>query len=151
MRAQKDIREEVEEIAQNEPTEVAILRLNGYFKQFFWNNYLRNSMGNLYIQKNDLIKAGKLLYFKDDPSEMELEAIEKFKESCKNNKLRIFKELVNKSKLPRGIDMKMSSKIFWLILGIADEEGSLPIHVARWIWNYERIRNIEIKNNWVRQ
>jgi len=150
LKAQKDIQKDVEEIANNEAIDIAILRLNGYFKHFFWNNHLRNAMGNLYIQKKDLVKAGKMLYFKDNPSEIELKAIDKFKESCKNNKYRIFQELVTKSKLPRGIDMNMSSKMFRLILGIANDEGALPIHVVRWIWYFERIRNIEIKNNWVR-
>ncbi|MBK8443813.1 MAG: hypothetical protein IPL35_10575 [Sphingobacteriales bacterium] len=146
MKPQKDISEIIEKITENAPSvDEAIIKLNGYFKQYFWNNHLRIKMGELYLKKGDFVKAGKMLYFKDKPNEAEQRAIVRFKESCKNKHLLILRSFLDKAKVPRGIDVKMSYKIFNLILNVAQQEGSLPVGIVLWIYRYERIRSIEIE------
>ena len=147
MKTQKDIKEKIEEVLGNSTTDEAILKLNGYFKQYYYNNYLRTSLGKLYLSKADFVTAGKWLYFHNNPNEEEKKAISRFQESCKNRKLVIFNSLVNKSKSPHGIDSMMSEKIFSLIVRITEQEGALPIDIVRWIYIYNRIRNNEIEKD----
>lgn len=149
MKVQKDIKEIIDEMPNDIPVDESIEKLNGYFKQYFWNNHLRVKIGELYLKKSDFVQAGKMLYFIDNPNELEKKAITRFIASCKNNYLLIFNTLINKSKIPRGIDLKMSSKIFDLILKVSNQEGALPTGIVRWICNYERIRNIEIRRGWI--
>ena len=149
MKDQKDIKDTIDTIVKNYSLDDSLEKLNGYFRQYYWNNHLRITLGKLYLKKSDFIQAGKMLYFKDDPNEIEKRAINRFVESCKNDHLRIFDSLVKKSKNPRGIDMKMSGKIFNLILNISIQEGALPTEIVRWICNYERIKNIEIQKGWI--
>ena len=143
MKSQKDIKTKIEELVSSLSTDEAILKLNGYFKQDYWNNYLRISLGKLYLTKGDFVNSGRWLYFKNNPNEAEKRAIIRFQESCKNRQLTIFNSLVNKSKSPKGIDSKMSEELFSLILRITEQEGSLPIDIVRWIYRYNRIRNNE--------
>lgn len=136
-----------ESIIASLPAKEAITKLEGHLRQQFWNNQLRVILGGLYLQESDFVKAGKMLYFKSNKSEKEERAFTRFKESCGNNKVEIFKKLVLKSKSPRGITIEMNEKIFDLIRQILTQEKNLPNEVARWILQYERIRNSEIKNN----
>lgn len=145
MNNQKDIKDKIEELVSCLSTDEAIFKLNGYFRQYYWNNYLRTSLGRLYLTKGDFVNAGKWLYFQNNPTESEKRAIARFVESCKNRKLTIFNALVINSKIPEGISLEMSEQLFTLIISIAEEEGALPLNIVRWIYRYNRVRNIEIE------
>ena len=142
-----DITAKIDEIVSTLSTDKAITKLIGYFKQYYYNNYLRVNLGRLYLKKTDFVNAGKWLYFLSNPNEEKERAIIRFKESCKNNKLRIFNSIIHNSKPPIGIDPSMSEKVFSLILSISEQEGSLPTTIVRWICYFNRVRNIEIKRS----
>lgn len=145
----EEIAEKIKFIIANHDRVEAIKKLEGYLKQFFWNNELRIQLGRMYLEESDFIKAGKMLYFKSIKTEAEERAVVRFLESCGRNKLVVFKKLIGdyKSKPPRGIDIEMNTQIFNLISKILVQEKVLPREVASWILFYERIRNTEIKNN----
>jgi len=140
-------KEKVEQIANELNPAEAMNKLNGYFKNNFWNNHLRITIGRLHLKQSDFINAGQMLYFKQNRNESEERAVNRFVESCQRNKLKIFKSLIKPSKTPSGIDIAMSNEIFTLIMSIANQEGSLPKEIVRWICNYQRIRNIEFQKN----
>ncbi len=145
----EELLEKIDNIVATHERAEAIKKIEGYFKQFFWNNELRIKLGNLYLQESEFIKAGKMLYFKNQRTESEERAVVRFVESCGNNKMEIFRKLIGnyQSKPPRGIDIQMNKNIFELIFQVLKQENILPKEVANWIIHYERIRNIEIENN----
>lgn len=153
LKEQKNIESEIDDIISNNSITDSILKLNGYLKQYHWNQSLRTKLGILYRIDKKYIQAGKLLYFKSSKTKEEKECIEIFKNSCGNKMLVEFRKLIgnNKSKPPRGIDMKTNQQLFNLFREIAVQEGSLPIDVVNWIVNYERIRNIEIQQGLLKE
>lgn len=152
MKKQNDIREIIDKIIRDNSIDDAIIRLNGYLKEFHWDSYLRTKLGNLYMEQEQYIQAGKLLYLKKVKTRSENDCVDKFCISCGNRAMTIFHKIKgnNNSKPPRGIDMETNTAIFNLFNLIARQEGSLSKDVVTWIWNYERIRNIEIVNGWLK-
>jgi len=141
LKKQKTIKEKVEKIIKENSIDDAIIKLNGYLKQFHWNQYLRTRLGNLYMQQKNYVQAGKLLYLKKNKTEEESKCVGQFSYSCGRKRLQIFREIKgNNSKPPSGIDDETNQEIFKLILKIAQQEGSLPIDVVQWICYYERYR-----------
>lgn len=143
MEIQKDIRANIEKIVASHSTDDAIIELSEYLKQNCWNRHLRLALGELYLSKSNFVQAGKYLYFKNALNESEQNALMFFKDSCANSNLRIFQELVKESEIPQGIDVGMSQRLFSLIVAISEQEGSLPTEIVRWIYNYEKLRNVE--------
>lgn len=149
MKPQLDIKDKVNQIVQSHSRGEAIVKLNGFFRDFFWNRYLREEMARLYLEKQDYVKAGKFLYLIILSNKEHRQAIKAFEESCGFRYSEIWKQSVVESKPPRGIDNPMRAMIFQLIINIKDQEGELPIQVVRWVSYFDRIRKLEIQNNWM--
>jgi len=151
LKEQKDIRPLIDQIILEEETSEAINRLNGFLKQYFWNQYLRTKLGRLYLEDGKPVMAGKLLYLVDNLNEEEIACVNKFGDKCGNRKLEILRKILgnNKSKPARGISVETNYNLFRLFTQIAEQEGSLPRDIVLWIYSYERIRNIELKNGWL--
>lgn len=141
-----DLKDKIDTIVENHPTNKAIISLNGYLRQYFWDNYLRTTLGSLYLRQSNFIKAGKYLYFKNNPNEFESRAIRRFEESLNMDKLAIFNALINRSKTTLGMTSYLSNRIFNLIMGISEQKGSLPTDIVIWISNYVCVLNSNISN-----
>ena len=147
MKPQIDTKNKIEQIIQTHSRGEAIVRLNGFFRDFFWDRHLREEMARLYLEKQDYAKAGKFLYFIILSNNENEQAIMAFEESCGFRYSEIWKRLVVESKPPRGIDHLMRARIFQLISNIKNQEGELPIQIVRWLSYYDHIRKLEIQNN----
>ena len=139
-----EITSRIKEILKNHSQDDAIIKLNGFMRQNYWNNELRISIGKLYLIKSDFINAGKYLFFIDNPNEAEQRAINRYKESKKGNKYEIFKDLVLKSNSIKGIDKTTSLKIFNLIHNISEQDGNISKEIVLWICSYVSKINNEI-------
>lgn len=142
-----DVSPRIEKIIVENSTDRAIIRLNGYLKQYYWNAFVRESLGTLYLKIGRIETAGKLLYFKKEKNEQELAAVEYFKSSVSHNPTNILKKIIgnNRSRSVRGIKGKVWFGINQLILEIVKQEGEIPKFVQYWIKNVKRIRRLEKK------
>lgn len=151
MKEQKDILDDIEKIVSSNSVSEAILKLSGYMKKYYWNQDIRTQLGMLYLKKQDFVKAGKFLYFKKNKTELEERSVIRFKESCGNKYVEIFRRLNKLSKPPMGIEIELSKEIFILISNIIHQENGLPKDVALWVCNYERLRRIKIEEGGKKQ
>ena len=97
-----DIQDKVDQIIESYTIGEAIVKLNGFFRDFFWDRYLRKEIARLYLEKRDYKKAVKFLYFIVYSIDEHEKVIKAFEENCGYNYFEIWKQTVVKSKTPRG-------------------------------------------------
>lgn len=75
----------------------AITRYESYFSNHSENQIMHERVAKLYILVEEKAKAGKHLYFKELPTQLEKECIESFKKSLGNSPTLLLKKIINKN------------------------------------------------------
>lgn len=82
---------------KNNDLNKAISRLESSLQSNILDPTYRKKLGNLYLLKNNLVKAGKYFYLSENKSETELKAIEVFKKKFGNDPILICKNIITKN------------------------------------------------------
>lgn len=105
----------------------AISRCEGFFECNFSNQKIHELAAKLYIQKGERVKAGKHLFFKYKPSEIEMENVKEFEKSCGNSPTLILKKVIPKQLLIiSDMDSYSKLKLKKMIAESTDEMGVTP-------------------------
>jgi hypothetical protein len=87
-RAEKDV--------LNGDIDKAISRYEGFFQYYSTNQNQHNRIAELYIHKEDKVRAGRHLFLKENLSETEKQCVRRFEKSCGNSSTIILKKLLPK-------------------------------------------------------
>jgi len=105
----------------------AINRYEGFFQYYSMNQRLHNEVAKLYIQKGDKIRAGRHLFFKENLTKIELECVNKFKQSCGNSSTIILKKRIAKENFRvKELSDYAKHKLKVLIKEASEESGKTP-------------------------
>ncbi len=112
---------------ENNDLNKAISRLESSLQFNILDAAYRKKLGNLYLQKNNLIKAGKYFYLLENNSETEVKAIEAFEKCFGNDPILICKNIVTKSHFAFSILSNFEKNVFRnLLLDIHSKFGVTP-------------------------
>jgi hypothetical protein len=85
----------------------------GSFQHYSTVQNIHNRVAELYIEVGDMVRAGRHLYFKENPSDIEKECITMFEKWCGNSCVLILKKIISKENfkiIPLDNKVKISCK-----------------------------------------
>ncbi|MCT4638234.1 MAG: hypothetical protein N4A72_11050 [Bacteroidales bacterium] len=99
----------------------------GSFQHYSTVQEVHNRVAELYIEVGDMVRAGRHLYFKEDPSDIEKECITMFEKRCDNSPVLILKNIISKENFKIiPLDNKVKRRLRYLVNGAVDEAGTVP-------------------------
>jgi len=105
----------------------AISRYEGFFRYYSTNQNLHNRIAELYIQKEDKIRAGRHLFLKENLSETEIQCVSRFEKSCGNSSTIILKKILPKENFRvKELNDYQKIKLKKLIDAATKESGITP-------------------------
>jgi hypothetical protein len=122
----------------------AISRYEGFFQYHTLNQTLHDKVAKLYIEIGDYTKAGKHLFFKQNPSKQEKKCIYAFKKSCGNSATLLLKKLLPKENFSiKKADTYTKTVLKKLLKEAKQEIGQTPNFLKGIDAHFEKIKRIK--------
>jgi hypothetical protein len=113
--------------------DLAIEKIHGYLKDFYWNQNVLNCIGDLYYKKGNHIKAGQYWYFKENKNEIEKMVISEFQNSLGNDFKLITRILIgHHEKSPKKLNQHTKFQLFKILETIEKKEEEVPDFAKNW-------------------
>ena len=137
------VEEKIDQIIETQPSNVAIAKINGYLKLFFYNQNILNKLAELNYQNGNMVKAGQYWFFKENKSESEEMAVGRFKIAYGNDMKLVARKLIGHGfKSPKDLNEFTKNELFKILEEIHTTEGEIPDFAKNWYGHLKKGREI---------
>ncbi len=135
------VEEKIDQIIETEPSDVAIAKINGYLKLFYYNQNILDKLAELYYRNGNVVKAGQHWFFKENKNESEEMAVGRFKSAYGNDMKLVARKLIGHGfKSPKDLNEYTKDELFKILEEIVAKEGSIPDFAKNWYGHLKKGR-----------
>lgn len=138
----RSIEERINRIIETETIQNAIIQIQGYMEQFYWNRAILNILAELHFKNEDFAQAGKYWFFKENKTEDEKKCVLEYQSSLGFDDRLIARNFIGvRSKSPAKFDHYTKENMLNILESITETEGKLPRFAINWYNHLVKIRN----------